>query len=136
MDGYGKRVLVVDDDKSVRSLMVLQLEEAGYNVFQAGDGLDALSALTKRSFDVVVADYSMPIMNGLELLKRIRLLHPETPVILVSGDLQAVFQVGMGMQPFAWLRKPYERSVFLALIRSAVCTLAPGKRRSVLAEAT
>jgi len=75
--------------------------------------------LKKRHFDVVVTDYSMPTLNGLELLERIHAHAPETPVILMSGLLPDMVAGDEGVQPFACLRKPYERNVFLKLVRSA-----------------
>jgi DNA-binding NtrC family response regulator len=119
MDGYGKRVLVVDDDEGVGSLTSMLLEHAGYNVLRVYDAIDALVELKRRHFDVVVSDYSMPILNGLELLERIHAHAPETPVILMSGLLPDIVAGDEGVQPFACLRKPYERNVFLKLVRSA-----------------
>jgi len=119
MDGYGKRVLVVDDDEDVGSLTSMLLEHAGYNVLRVCDAIDALAELKKRHFDVVVTDYSMPTLNGLELLERIRAHAPETPVILMSGLLPDILAAHKGLRPFACLRKPYERNAFLTLVHSA-----------------
>jgi len=68
MDGYGKRVLVVDDDHHARFLIGALLDYAGYTVVPACDGLAALNELSKRHFDVVVTDFHMPVLSGIELL--------------------------------------------------------------------
>ena len=68
MDGYGKRVLVAEDDKDVRADICGILSDAGYNVYEACDGLEAVDALKKRRYDAVLTDYHMPKMDGLELL--------------------------------------------------------------------
>ena len=68
MDGYGKRVLVVEDDDDVRTLISVILRDTGYNVYEACDGLEAIDALKKRRYDVLLTDYHMPKMDGLELL--------------------------------------------------------------------
>jgi two-component system, chemotaxis family, chemotaxis protein CheY len=119
MDGYGKRVLVVDDDEHTRLLMGTLLEGAGYNVVAACDGLDALAEITKRHFDVVITDLNMPTLNGLELLGRIHAIHPQIPVILASGCLSEFLGTPKASQFFACLRKPFENAFFLEIVRVA-----------------
>ncbi|HEU4506378.1 MAG TPA: response regulator [Nitrospira sp.] len=64
MDGYGKRVLVAEDDDAVRTLICLILSEAGYNVYEASDGLEATESLKKRRYDALLTDYHMSKMDG------------------------------------------------------------------------
>ncbi|MDP1948742.1 MAG: response regulator [Nitrospirota bacterium] len=85
-DGYGQRLLVVDDDVHVRALLSALLTYEGYNVFEAGDGLEAVEELQKRHFDAVVSDCQMPRFDGMQLLAMCQLLWPETAVVLVSGE--------------------------------------------------
>jgi len=61
------------------------LEELGHWVLTAGTAAEALELCGKHGFDVIVTDYKMPKMNGIELIGRVRKLHPETAVILISG---------------------------------------------------
>jgi CheY-like chemotaxis protein len=61
------------------------LEELGHQVLTSGTASEALELCGKHSFDVVVTDYKMPKMNGVELIARLRKLHPATAVILISG---------------------------------------------------
>ena len=120
MDGYGKRILVVDDDEDIRICMSHLLEGAGYNVIPVCDGLDALLEMKKRHFDAVVTDFSMPILNGRQLLGRIHAMHPKMPVILVSATVPDSSGTLKDDQFFACLRKPFESALLLELVREAV----------------
>jgi len=119
MDGYGKRVLVVDDDENTRALMGVLLEHAGYTVVQVCNGFDALKEINKRLFDVVVTDWFMPLLNGPELIHRIHEVSPHMPVILVSGNFPGPTAAWNDSPCFAALRKPFDSCVFLDLVRSA-----------------
>ena len=125
MDGYGKRVLVADDDDAVRTLICTILSEAGYNVYEACDGLEAIDSLKKRRYDVLLTDYHMPKMDGLELLDLTQAMWPELPVIVATSDVLLTGQTAHGLlEPaYAILEKPFDRSDLLNTIRSAVCGL-------------
>ncbi len=103
--------------------MCLVLKKAGYNVYQARDGRDALEALQKRRYDVVLTDYHMPRMNGLELLDRVRGLWPDTPVIIASSDSRVIDQSQGSARPpaYALMAKPFDTARLLGLVRSAAC---------------
>lgn len=122
MDGYGKRVLVVEDDDDVRTLFGVILRETGYNVYEACDGLEAIDALKKRRYDVLLTDYHMPKMDGLELLDLTRAMWPELPVILATSDVLLTEQTPNSLlEPaYAILEKPFVRAELLTLIRSAI----------------
>jgi two-component system NtrC family response regulator len=79
------RILVVDDDESLRRVTQFQLEQAGYHVSIASDGNQALAVLQKAPFNLVLTDLQMPGISGVELLKKVRLNHPETLVIIVTA---------------------------------------------------
>jgi CheY-like chemotaxis protein len=122
MEGYGKRVLVVEDDDDVRTLISVILRETRYNVYEACDGLEAIDALKKRRYDVLLTDYHMPKMDGLELLDLTRAMWPELPVILATSDLLLTEQTPNSLlEPaYAILEKPFVRAELLTLIRSAI----------------
>ena len=79
------RILVIDDEKTFREKIKKQLEEAGYEVFQAEDGPGALRKLTEGEIDLAILDLIMSPMHGLHTLEIIKRRHPDFPVILVTG---------------------------------------------------
>jgi CheY-like chemotaxis protein len=79
------RILLVDDNSLGLAARRSVLEELGHLVQTSGTAAEALDLCGQRSFDVVVTDYKMPKMNGVELIGRLRKLHPATSVILISG---------------------------------------------------
>ena len=121
MEGYGKRVLVAEDDNSVRALISIILSEAGYNVYEACDGLEAVGSLKKRRYDVLLTDYQMPKMDGLELLVLAQAMWPDLPVIVASSDaLLTQTAHGLLAPAYAVLEKPFDRSELLDTVQSAV----------------
>jgi CheY-like chemotaxis protein len=122
MDGYGKRVLVVDDDDQTRLLMGDVLERDGYNVVPVRNGLDALAEVKKRHFDAVITGYAVPILNGQQFVGCIRAMRPEMPVILVSAELPDYLGAGQETPFFACLRKPFDDDVLLKLLRAAAAS--------------
>jgi len=79
------RILLVDDNSLGMVARRSVLEELGHQVLTAGTAAEALDLCSKHRFDVVVTDYKMPKMNGVELIGRLRELQPATSVILISG---------------------------------------------------
>src|SRR5580698_4434505 len=80
-----KSVLVVDDDPAVARALRRVLEAAGYTVSVVGGAQLAVEAITNNAFDVVISDIQMPGMTGVELLRSIRALDLDVPVILMTG---------------------------------------------------
>lgn len=100
-------ILVVDDDKLVRRFMTESLRSLGYDLRDVGDGVAALALLDQHRFDLLLADFAMPGMNGAELGKAAQLKQAGLPVLIVSGfaDSAAVeAALGTGRQ----LRKPFD----------------------------
>ena len=90
-------ILLVDDDEAVREVTAAILEDLGYSVSEAEDGPSALEALERGSrVDLLMADFSMPGMNGAELTRQVQERRPGMPVLLVTGyaDARAVEAVG------------------------------------------
>lgn len=125
MDGYGKRVLIVEDDHDVRTMIGLMLSEAGYNVYEAADGLEAIDALKRRRYDAVLTDYHMPRMDGLELLDLVTAMWPHTPVIVASSDALVTDRGGHALlaPAYAVLEKPFDASHMLETVHCAACGL-------------
>ena len=79
------RLLVVDDDPGIVSILSLSLKEAGYEVDEANDGIEAVELLQNKSYDVAIVDAIMPKMNGAEVCKFIKAHNPSTYIIGISG---------------------------------------------------
>jgi CheY-like chemotaxis protein len=82
-----KRVLVVDDEADVLDALARAIRIAGYSVAKAQTAKEALALCSDHAFDLLVADFIMPGMSGLELLNRVRALHPTIRSIVVSGKV-------------------------------------------------
>ena len=109
-DGPARHVLVVDDDAMVRAVLAGQLEEAGYQVAEASDGLAALASLDAGgTVDVLVTDLSMPGMNGLVLIEEARRRRPGLPVMVLTGyadQATGLDVAALGGRATVLLRKP------------------------------
>ena len=92
------RILLVDDNKLGLVARKTVLEEQGYRVTTAQDGQEAFERLVRDRFDLVITDYKMPKMNGLELITKIRGRQMEMPIILISGyaDALGMTEAGTG----------------------------------------
>jgi CheY-like chemotaxis protein len=81
----GKRILLVDDEPSVRQALRMMLKFDGHSVIEANDGAEALDLFTKGQFDLVATDFEMPVMKGNELAVRIKNLAPKQPILLITA---------------------------------------------------
>ena len=79
------RILIVDDDPLVPRTLCIMFKKHGYDARSAANAEDALALLEKSSYDVVVSDINMPGMDGFGLLKKVKTLHPQTEVVLITG---------------------------------------------------
>jgi CheY-like chemotaxis protein len=113
------RVLLVDDEPSVRRFATRVLVEEGYVVEEAADGVEALERVRDGGppVDVVVSDVVMPRLNGVELTVALNALHPTLPVILMSGYATAQLE-GMGIAtPCGILGKPFSGERLIGEVR-------------------
>ena len=85
----GKRILLVDDEPSVRSTFRMLLEFDGHAVTEANDGAEALELFTRGQFDLVTTDFEMPVMKGNELAVRLKLLAPGQPILMITASERA-----------------------------------------------
>jgi CheY-like chemotaxis protein len=84
------RILLVDDNANGLKARKMVLEELGYGIVTASNGHDALERFAPRTFDLVVTDYKMPRMDGLELIVHLRQIEPELLIILISGFVDSM----------------------------------------------
>lgn len=82
---HPKRILVVEDDLELRRINARVLSGNGYHVDTAGDGVEGWKALCETPFHLLITDHDMPMLSGLELVKKVRKEHMDLPVILASG---------------------------------------------------
>ncbi|MCP5068845.1 MAG: response regulator [bacterium] len=87
--GSGERILFVDDEPAIQRWGLRALEGLGYHVRVCGDGEEALECLRAETFDVVVTDQTMPVRTGIELVRELRPLRPDLPVVLLTGLLDS-----------------------------------------------
>ncbi len=112
-------ILLVDDDDHVREVTAAMLTESGYAVVQATDGPSGLEALQRegRRIQLVIADFMMPGMTGRELLRQVRVLRPDLPMLLATGYADFAALTGDGLPADQIVRKPFRGSELLARIQ-------------------
>ncbi len=101
------KILVVDDEEGARELFQTVLTEEGYSVALAKNGEEALALFKKDSFDLVLTDIKMPIMDGLQLLQEIRKLGSTTDVVMVTayGEVETYLKA-MSLGAAEYINKP------------------------------
>jgi PAS domain S-box-containing protein len=123
----GARVLVVDDEPSIRQLSARMLERLGYAAEEAGEASEALERIQACNPDVVLVDVMMPGMSGRELRDRVVETRPDLPVILMSGHPSAeLLQAELRNGDSYWLAKPFTISTLAATLRDALAARVPG----------
>lgn len=119
----GQHILVVDDDRLIVSLLEagLQESEREYAVTTAFSAQEALTKIRQGTFGLVMTDYQMPDMNGVELMHQIRHLLPQTPIVLMSAHPPDVIEdmVG-GIQADGYLEKPISLTKLWSLVEEVL----------------
>ena len=115
-------VLVVDDEEMMRSVLTRAMESEHYQVYAAGDGVEALALLAKElPVDLVIADVSMPRMDGRELVIELSKRYPRLPVVLISG----VYLGGTPDLPGPVLPKPFTPMTLASRVREVLALHPP-----------
>ena len=126
------RALVCDDDSPIRSMVRDLLENMGVEVLEATDGQQALSILLREPLDLVVIDFLMPKVDGLQVLRAIRLggPKPDIPVVLMSAISKAqIFPRTTAIRPDHYVNKPFrpkKLAKLLSRIVEGIGTPGPG----------
>lgn len=113
------RVLVVDDNSLLASLIQVLLEDEGYETMSAGDGREGYIRYLFFMPEVVITDLQMPVTNGLELMKQIRRHNPQVRTIYMSGDFcpfGPLLKEEMTNYPVSILEKPFSMAELLDLL--------------------
>jgi len=121
MKSNSKKILIVDDDQEMGEILADILDYSGYNVQWIGNGAEALQIIKKSNFNLILLDLLLPDTNGIDVLKEISQLKPETIVIMISGHgtiQSAIKAVRLGA--YDWLEKPLEHERVLITIENAL----------------
>jgi CheY-like chemotaxis protein len=124
------QVLVVDDEPAIRETLCDLLEDEGFVVTRARDGLEALQLLESRVFDLVVSDVKMPRLDGASMARQLRRQGFPIPIVLMSAVYADVDLAGISFVP-----KPFDFDVLLRRIRETLAAGDTGRAASAFAKA-
>jgi DNA-binding response OmpR family regulator len=130
--GVDERVLLVEDDPSIREVAALGLQGAGFRVTATADGRDGLSRALRDAFDVVVLDVMLPSLDGFEVCREIR-KHSGVPIIMLTARADTV-DVVVGLESGAddYVTKPFEMAELVARVRAVLRRAAAGPPEAVV----
>lgn len=114
-----KRILTIDDSKTIRDMLRLTLLDAGFEVHQAVDGLDGVDILDKEKFDVVITDINMPKMDGYGVIRHMRSVpeHKNTPILVLTTESDGPKRnLARDAGATGWMVKPFDPEQLVATI--------------------
>ncbi len=122
-------VLVLEDETDVRELLVLHLKREGFEVAAFEDAEEALEAFKKNKFDLLILDWMLPKMSGLEVAKRIRMeFNSSVPILILTARADTMDKVlGLEIGADDYLTKPFEVREFVARVRALIRRSTPKK---------
>jgi two-component system chemotaxis response regulator CheY len=106
-----KTILVVDDSGTVRQQVSMALKQAGFAIVEAADGQEALAALESNRIDMVVCDVNMPVLNGLEMVERVKKNpeHKALPILMLTTEGQpSMIRRAKEAGAVGWIVKPFD----------------------------
>jgi len=115
------RILIVDDDSSIRNMLGIVLSKAGFDIVTAEDGKSALVTLKRESFDLIISDIKMPGISGIDLLKKVKTYNPEIPVIMITAHAStddAVDAMKLGAEDY--ITKPFNIDELKLIIERSI----------------
>lgn len=121
------RILVVDDEKNIRTLISNEFSEEGFEIVTAASGEEGLALFQSQNFDVVLLDIKLPKQNGIAILKRMREVSPAAEIIMITGYggiRSAVDCIKLGARDF--ITKPFNLDELLKLVQNSVREKAAG----------
>jgi DNA-binding response OmpR family regulator len=114
------RILLVDDEQPIQTLLSFPLQRDGYDVVQASDGREALSRFAEQTFDLVVLDVMMPRMDGLEVCRRLR-ARSSVPIIMLTAKSEEIDKVlGLELGADDYITKPFSMREFRSRVKAAL----------------
>lgn len=118
-----KTIMTVDDSPSMRKMICLALQGAGYQCVEAQDGLDGLKKAQAVKCDAIIADQNMPNMDGITFVREIKKTarYASTPIIMLSSDSRAdLKQMAREAGALGWMVKPFDQATLIAAVRKVV----------------
>lgn len=119
-----KRILTIDDSRTIRDMLMLTLTEAGYEVLQGVDGEDGLNVLGDEVIDLVITDINMPKMDGYEVIRRLRgtAKHKSTPILVLTTESDTDKRnLAREAGATGWIVKPFDPDRLVATVRKVAC---------------
>jgi CheY-like chemotaxis protein len=117
------RILVIEDNPALRTLVRQLLESQGHNVIEAANGAEGLQGYAAATADLVITDLEMPVLDGFQVLRALRHTVPSLAVIAMSGDPHALAQART-LTPYT-LAKPFALQPLLATVQRLVAAPTP-----------
>lgn len=115
-----QQILIAEDDEDIVELLSLYLTGEGFTVLSAGNGLQALERVEVERIDVAILDIMLPVLNGYDLLRKIREKHNFPVIILSAKDLDTDRILGLNLGADAYLTKPFNPLEVVAYVKSAL----------------
>ena len=121
MTDRAPRILLVDDEQPIQTLLSFPLQRDGYEVVQASDGAAALARFSEQPFDLVVLDLMLPRMDGLEVCKRLRADGSTVPIIMLTAKSEEIDKVlGLELGADDYITKPFSMREFRSRVKAAL----------------
>jgi DNA-binding response OmpR family regulator len=115
------RILLVDDEQPIQTLLSFPLQRDGYEVVQASDGREALMRFSEQQFDLVVLDLMLPRMDGLEVCKTLRGQGSTVPIIMLTAKSEEIDKVlGLELGADDYITKPFSMREFRSRVKAAL----------------
>lgn len=131
-----KKVLIVDDEPSIVTLLTFNLEKEGYQVTSAQDGLTGYSLALDKNFDFIILDVMLPGLDGMEITKKLRQEKVETPILLLTAKDDTIDRIlGLEIGADDYLTKPFSPREVLARMKAIFRRLQPRELPQKVAEA-
>ncbi len=118
-----KKVLTVDDSRTMRDMVTFTLKGAGYEVVEAADGQQALTVIAAHKVDLVITDLNMPVMDGLTLIRRLRAApaHRTLPILMLTTESdESKKSEGRSAGATGWIVKPFNPDKLISVVQK-VC---------------
>ncbi|UCH95699.1 MAG: response regulator [Candidatus Aminicenantes bacterium] len=105
-----RKILVIDDSPTLRKLLRFYLEKKGYNVHEAHNGRKGLECIAEETFDLIILDMAMPVMNGAEVLEKLKELRDfKIPILILSADKEEESKaIGISLGASYYMTKPFK----------------------------